>query len=93
MAPKVWVLILGRGIQGIGAAMVLVGGLALVSGVIRPQDRNRAIGMFMGAVAAVPALGPFLSGVLVDLVSWRALFVVPLVLPLGAGLITRASVP
>lgn len=93
LAPGVGVLILGRGVQGVGAAMVLAAGLALVSGVILPDDRNRAIGMFMGAVAAVPALGPFLSGLLVDLVSWRALFVVPLALPVGAAVITRAVVP
>ena len=41
----------------------------------------------------MPALGPFLSGVLVDLLSWRWLFVAPLVLPLVALVISRTLVP
>lgn len=93
IAPTVGVLIVGRGVQGTGAAMTLTAGLALVTGVIHRDDRNRAIGMFMGLAAAVPALGPFLSGLLVDLVSWRALFAVPLALPLCAAIISRAYVP
>ncbi len=46
VAPLVWVLIVGRGVQGIGAAMTLAAGLALVSRLIQPADR---------APAAVPA--------------------------------------
>jgi MFS family permease len=73
--------------------MLLTAGLALVTRLTVPEKRSRAIGQFVGLVAAVPALGPFLSGALVDLLSWRWLFVVPLVLPLGAVLITRLRVP
>jgi EmrB/QacA subfamily drug resistance transporter len=93
LAPSVWLLIAGRGVQGVGAAMTLAAGLALVSRLIHPDERGRAIGVFMGLVAALPAAGPFLSGVLVDLVSWRAIFLVPLLFPACAFLITRARVP
>lgn len=92
-APVVGVLVVGRGVQGAGAAVMLTAGLALVTGLIHPDDRNRALAMFLGLGAAVPALGPFLSGLLVDWVSWRALFAVPLVLPLCAAVISRAFVP
>ena len=57
----------GRGLQGIGAAMLLTAGLALVTRLSPPEQRGRAIGSFLGLVAAVPALGPFVSGALVDL--------------------------
>jgi EmrB/QacA subfamily drug resistance transporter len=93
IAPAVALLVVGRAVQGVGAAMLLTAGLALVSRTTPSDDRGRAIGQFLGLVAAVPALGPFLSGVLVDQLSWRWLFVVPLVLPLGALVVSRTLVP
>jgi MFS family permease len=93
MAPGLWLLILGRGLQGVAAAAVLTAGLALVIRLIRPEDRNRAMGAFLAATAALPAVGPFLSGLLSDLLSWRAIFLVPLIFPVAAVVITRAFVP
>jgi MFS family permease len=92
-APSLWLLIMGRGVQGVGAAMTLAAGLALVSELIHPAERGRAIGLYMGVVAALPALGPVLSGALVDLASWRAIFLAPLVFPAVAFLLTRARIP
>jgi MFS family permease len=90
VAPDVELLIAGRALQGVAAAMLLAAGLALVT-VANPGDRrDRAVAQFVAATAAVPALGPFISGALVDWLSWRWLFLVPLVLPLGALAITRA---
>jgi EmrB/QacA subfamily drug resistance transporter len=93
VAPSVWVLIVGRGVQGIGAAMTLAAGLALVSQLIHPDERGRAIGVFMGLVAALPAVGPALSGALVDMLSWRAIFLAPLLFPVCAFLLTRVRIP
>jgi MFS family permease len=73
--------------------MLLAAGLALVTVLNPPQERSRAIGAFLGLVAAVPALGPFLSGALVDLLSWRWLFIAPLVLPAVALTVTWRLVP
>jgi EmrB/QacA subfamily drug resistance transporter len=92
-APSLWLLIVGRGVQGVGAAMTLAAGLALVSELIHPAERGRAIGLYMGFVAALPAAGPVVSGALVDLASWRAIFLAPLVFPACAFLLTRARVP
>jgi len=93
VAPSVWVLIPGRGLQGIGAAMTLAAGLALVSQLIHPAERGRAIGVFMGLVAALPAVGPLLSGALVDLLAWRAIFLAPLLFPACAYLLARTRIP
>jgi EmrB/QacA subfamily drug resistance transporter len=93
VAPSLWLLIMGRGVQGVGAAMTLAAGLALVSELIHPDERGRAIGLYMGVVAALPALGPVLSGALVDLASWRAIFLAPLLFPALAFLLTRARIP
>jgi EmrB/QacA subfamily drug resistance transporter len=88
-AIDVGLLIVGRALQGVAAAMLLAAGLALVTCANPGERRDRALGQFLGLVAAVPALGPFLSGVLVDWLSWRWLFVVPLILPLAAAALTR----
>jgi EmrB/QacA subfamily drug resistance transporter len=88
-APGVELLVAGRALQGVAAAMLLAAGLALVT-VANPGDRrDRAVAQFVAATAAVPALGPFISGALVDWLSWRWLFLAPLVMPLGALAITR----
>lgn len=93
IAPVTGVLVAGRFVQGVGAAMLLTAGLALISRLNPPEDRGRAVGQFLGLVAAVPALGPFLSGALIGAFSWRWLFVIPLALPAVALVITRRRVP
>jgi EmrB/QacA subfamily drug resistance transporter len=92
-APDVWQIVAGRFVQGMGAAMLLASGLALVTYLSPPEGRSRAVGQFLGLVAAVPAIGPFMSGALVDLLSWRWLFVVPLALPALALALTCLRVP
>lgn len=87
------VLVAGRAIQGVGAAFVLASGLALVNGSFREDERNRAIGLYMGLTAVATAAGPVLGGLLTDLLSWRAIFVAPLVFPIAAVVVTCTSVP
>ena len=69
-----------RALQGVGAALLTPGSLAMLEAVLRPEDRARAIGAWsaLGGVAA--ASGPLLGGWLVEL-SWRWVFVLPV--PLG----------
>lgn len=92
-APTVAVLVVGRAIQGVGAAFVLACGLALVNGSFREDERSRAVGLYMGLTAVTTAAGPVLGGLLVDVVSWRAIFVAPLVFPVTAAFVTFTSVP
>ena len=92
-APVVAVLVVGRGIQGVGAALLLASGLALVNGSFSGDERGRAIGVYMGLTAVATAAGPALGGLLVDLLSWRAIFVAPLVFPLAAAVVTYGWVP
>jgi EmrB/QacA subfamily drug resistance transporter len=82
-------LIAGRVVQGIAAAMLLTSALALVTRANPGERRDLAVGQFLGLVAAAPAMGPLLSGTLVDWLSWRWLFVAPLVLPVAALALTR----
>ncbi len=93
LAPSVWPLVACRFVQGSGAAMLLTSGLALVTRLSPEGERSSAVGTFLGLVAAIPALGPFLSGTLIELLSWRWLFIVPLALPVVGLVIARWRVP
>ncbi len=92
-APSVVLLVAGRAVQGVGAALLLACGLALVNVTFPEHERSRAVGLYMGLTAIATAAGPVLGGLLVDLVSWRAIFVTPLLFPVAAALTTWAAVP
>jgi len=73
VAPSIGALILARSVQGIGAALLVPGSLAIISASFDPQDRGRAIGTWSGFSGITAALGPLLGGWLVGH-SWRWAF-------------------
>src|SRR5215468_10510343 len=81
-APGVVFLIVTRVLQGVGAALLTPGSLALIEASFRPADRARAIGAWSGLGGVATALGPLLGGYLIGAVSWRAIFLINL--PIGA---------
>ncbi|MDY6810069.1 MFS transporter [Gordonia sp. NPDC062954] len=84
LAPTEGVLIAARILQGLGAAAVVPGSLALIDAEISESDRGRAIGLWAGMSGATSALGPFVGGWLVDTASWRWVFFLSVPLALGA---------
>jgi EmrB/QacA subfamily drug resistance transporter len=78
LAPDVRVLIAARAVQGVGAALLVPGSLAILSAVFDPGDRARAVGAWSGLGGVASAIGPFLGGWLIDSVSWRLAFFVNL---------------
>jgi EmrB/QacA subfamily drug resistance transporter len=91
-APNVQVLIAARGLQGVGAAMLVPGSLAILSAVFHPDDRARAVGAWSGLSGIATAIGPFAGGWLIDSVSWRFAFLVNV--PLAAVVaVASARVP
>lgn len=92
LSPVIPMLVAGRAIQGVGAALVLASGLALVHASFGEDERSRAIGLYMGLTAVSTAVGPMLGGLLVDAISWRAIFIAPLVFPVFAAVLTFAGV-
>jgi EmrB/QacA subfamily drug resistance transporter len=93
LAPSLEVLLAGRIIQGIGAAMLMPNSLALLGGAFEGEARGRAIGTWAAAGAIAGALGPLAGGWLVQTVGWRAIFYVNLPLAAGALLIGYFRVP
>jgi EmrB/QacA subfamily drug resistance transporter len=67
-------LIAARAIQGIGAAFLVPGSLALISSAFGEQERGRAIGTWSGSTAITMAIGPVLGGWLIEHLSWRWAF-------------------
>src|SRR5471032_74526 len=79
------ILIAGRALQGIGAAFLVPGSLAIISATFDDAERGRAIGTWSGFSAITTAIGPVSGGWLVEHVSWRAVFF--LNLPLAAAVL------
>ena len=76
LAPNIKQLILARAAQGVGAALLVPGSLAIISASFGEKERGRAIGTWSGFTAITAAIGPVMEGWLIDHLSWRAVFFV-----------------
>ncbi len=74
-SPDIYILILGRALTGIGAAMVFGTSIALLSLVFPPGERGRAIGINVTAMFVGFVSGLLLGGLLTTYVGWRSIFV------------------
>jgi EmrB/QacA subfamily drug resistance transporter len=86
-------LVAARAIQGIGAALLTPGSLAIISASFPEAERGRAIGTWSGFTAITSALGPVLGGWLIEHVSWRWIFFLNLPLALAIVVISLWHVP
>ncbi|NJC06425.1 EmrB/QacA subfamily drug resistance transporter [Sphingomonas kaistensis] len=89
LAPDLAWLLVGRVIQGIGAALLLPNSLALLNSTFTGEERGRAIGIWAAVGAGAAAIAPLIGGWLVDHVGWPAIFYINL--PLAAGAILIAA--
>jgi EmrB/QacA subfamily drug resistance transporter len=85
LSPNVRQLIVARGLQGIGGALLVPGSLALISANFSEKERGRAIGTWSGFTAITAAIGPVLGGWFVEHGSWRWVFFINI--PLGAAVL------
>jgi MFS family permease len=85
VASTIQQLIVARSIQGVGAALLVPGSLAIISTSFDEKARGQAIGTWSGFTAITTAVGPVLGGWLVEHASWRWAFFINL--PLAAAVI------
>jgi DHA2 family methylenomycin A resistance protein-like MFS transporter len=93
LAPDVPVLVAARVVQGVGAALLLPGTLAIIGRAFPdPAERARAIGVWAGIGSLALPAGPLLGGALTDGLGWRAIFLVNVPIVLAALLLSVAVV-
>ncbi len=93
VAATIGQLVAARGAQGVGAALLVPGSLALISVSFPAEERGRAIGTWSGFTAITTALGPVLGGWLVQHASWRWVFFINLPIALVVVAITAWRIP
>lgn len=93
LAPTLGILQIGRFLQGIAAAMVMPNSLAILGATFAGEAKGRAIGIWAAVGAVMGAIGPVVGGWLIDLVSWRAIFLINLPLAICAIVLAQLSVP
>lgn len=93
LAPSTEIMMAARFLSGVGAAMIMPVTLSVITSVFPDEERSKAIGVWTGVAGAGGVLGMFLSAVLVDFLSWRWLFGLPIVLVVVAAIMALRAVP
>ncbi len=82
LAPSLWLLIIARLCQGVGAAILVPNSLALLNHAYANEaERHRAVGIWAAGASFSLTAGPLLGGALIALVGWRSIFFINL--PIG----------
>jgi EmrB/QacA subfamily drug resistance transporter len=93
LAPDMAHLVVARAAQGVGAALLVPGSLAIISASFEEHERGRAIGTWSGFSAIAAGVGPVLGGWLIENVSWRWIFFINVPLAVAVLLISWRRVP
>jgi len=95
LAPTATVLIAMRAVQGVGAALLTPGSLAILESVFIPEDRSAAVGAWSGLGGVATAIGPVLGGLLVGVApwGWRIVFVLNVPLAIAVIALSRRYIP
>jgi EmrB/QacA subfamily drug resistance transporter len=93
LAPTIEVMLAARFLCGVGAAMIMPVTLAVITSTFPAEERSKAIGVWTAVCGGGGILGMFASAVLVDVASWRWLFVLPVVLVLLALPMAMQAIP
>ena len=88
IAPTLSVLVAGRVLQGVGGAIMLPAGMAIISDVYGGEERAVAMGTLVGVAGVAQSIGPLVGGFLTAEASWRLVFLMNL--PLIAVMVVVA---
>jgi EmrB/QacA subfamily drug resistance transporter len=93
VASNIEQLIIARSVQGVGAALLVPGSLAIISTSFDEKSRGQAIGTWSGFTAITTAVGPVLGGWLVQHASWRWAFFINLPIAVAVIAISFWRIP
>ena len=94
LAPSVPVLITGRVVQGVGAAVMMPSTLSILTNTFQdPKERAQAIGIWAGVSGIALAVGPAVGGVMVDAFGWESIFYLNVPIGLVALVMAARLVP
>lgn len=93
VSPSIQWIITARVVQGIGGALMIPGSLSILTALIVPNRRGRAIGIWSAATTLITVVGPLLGGVFADLGFWRGVFLINLPIGVVALLVLNFKVP
>ncbi|MDQ1720181.1 MAG: hypothetical protein QOE89_4134 [Pseudonocardiales bacterium] len=93
LAPGAPWLIGARALQGVGGALLTPGSLAMIQASFAREDRARAIGAWSAFGGVATAIGPFLGGWLIQVASWRWVFLINVPLAVVVVLVAARHVP
>ncbi|GAA5702293.1 MFS transporter [Streptomyces avermitilis] len=86
-------LIACRGLQGVGAALIMPASLAVLSHDLLPRARNAGVSALTAALATALACGPVISGLITEHLGWNWLFAINVPLGVLSFLVTVAAIP
>jgi EmrB/QacA subfamily drug resistance transporter len=92
-APNLAWLMAGRAIQGLGTAGFVPLAIAIITQRFPAAERGKVMGTWNSIIPLTGIVGPFLGGLLIDHIGWRAIFGPVVVLGLGALLMVRQKIP
>jgi EmrB/QacA subfamily drug resistance transporter len=93
LAGSIRLLVVARALQGVGAALLVPGSLAIIAASFPEKERGRAIGAWSGFSAMTTAIGPVLGGWLIDHGGWRWAFLLNLPVALATFVLLFWRVP
>jgi EmrB/QacA subfamily drug resistance transporter len=89
LAPTMELLLVARVLKGAAGAVLVPASLAIITAAFVDEDRGRAFGLWAGASAVTTIVGPLAGGLVVDLWSWRGVFLINLPLAAVGWWVTR----
>ena len=92
-SSTIWILIISRIIQAVGASMMMSNGPAIIATTFPVQERGRALGAIGTVVALGSVTGPALGGILVGMFGWNSIFYINIPIGIAAFTMGRILLP